>query len=641
MKVNYFALIQRKQFIQLLIGWWVLSLSSMAVAQNTSKIGRFSADVVVGCAPLTINITPLDNFGNIVRQYLYEGGASVSNSPTYTFNSPGTFNVVQVIGLDIDPKTDTLTIVVHSPEPPEVTVANCRNFSASIRGPIAPYDFYRVYYTPSDSVDFLPGSYATPFDYGIAGSFPVRVKGFYNGGNDACGETNVMIDTRQEPTDPTLNSIETFQDSTMLIDVSLNPGISYVLEMSVDNGSTFSEIPLVFQGSQILLDQLLPFDNSYCFRLAAFDPCNSTFYYSNVLCQVSTDATFEQFRNRLTWIPPGLTATSIEIYRNDSLYANDLSRSFVDYSDSTLICNTEYCYQVKVNYPVGYALSQVVCGTSFEEQNLEAITDIYSTYRNDDLYISWQGGLGNANSEYTAIYSFDGQNFSTGATFSSTVREQVLSNTQFLKNRYVYTIQYTDECNNLSPPGVLTKPVFLEIAKMESNIYTLTWNQYLPLIDGVRQYFVDLWDADMSLLTTYDVWDPTFYELRVTAEFSEVAYVTVRAEGYGVDAEFVTTSNRRSIAFHSDLYLPTAFTPNGDGLNEELIVVGPEVSDFSFKIFNRWGELVFFTTEQPKGWDGRFRGTRAPQGTYRYFVEGTDNGGRRIKKSGNFVLLKN
>ncbi|CAD5299444.1 hypothetical protein IMPR6_230061 [Imperialibacter sp. EC-SDR9] len=641
-QVNYLALIQRKRFIRLAICWGVLALSVAAHAQKTSKIGRFSVDKPIGCAPLTINISELDNFGNISRQYLYGDSTPVTNSTTHTFNTPGTFNIVQVIGLDINPKTDTLEITVNSPEPPQVTVANCRNFSASVKVPASPYDYYRVYYTAVDSVDVLAGNYAVPHDYGVAGSFPVRVKGFYNGGNDGCGETNVMINTRRELTDPILNSMETFQDSTMLISATLNSGISYVLQVSENNGSTFSEIPLVFQGNQILLDQLLPMTNDYCFRLAAYDPCNNEYYYSNTLCQVSLAASFEQYRNLLNWIPPGTAAQSFEIYRNDTLYYQSANAQATQYPDSTLICNTDYCYQIKVNYPVGFAMSQVVCGTSFEKQNLAPITGIYSTYHGDDLFFSWQGTeQAGPNTTYQTMYSFDGSNFSTGATFRSDVSEQVVSNPQFLKNSYSYTIRYSDECDNLSPPGTITRPVFLNSEQQQTNTFHLTWNRYLPLTDGVRQYYVDLWDINMVLLTTFDVWDPTFYELRLTSEYSNAAYVTVRAEGLGVDADFVTTSNRRAIAFHSDLYLPSAFTPNGDGLNEEFGVKGPEVSDFIFRIYNRWGELVFYTTEQPKGWNGVFKGAHAPQGTYRYYVEGTDAGGRLIKKSGNFVLLKN
>lgn len=623
-----------------MIGWSVLSLAGSSFAQNTSRIGRFSANKVIGCAPLTINITELDDFGNISRQYQYEQGLAVTNTPAHTFNTPGVYDIVQIVQNEI-PRTDTLTIIVNSPDIPQVTVANCRNFSASVKAPEAAYDYYRVYYTATDSTDVVAGAYATPYDFGVAGSFQVRVKGFYDGGNDSCGEATVTINTLLELTDPTLNSIQTFDDNSMLLSASFSTGISYILEMSADNGVSYSEIPLTFQGTQLLVDQLTPQVNNYCFRLAAYDPCNDEFYYSNTLCHASLSVSFEQYRNLLNWNTPGLGSSSYEIIRNDISYQQSSSVQSTQYADSTLVCNTDYCYQLRVNYPGGFALSQVVCGTSFEVQNLSPVTGMYATYQNDGLFLRWSGGERPASPVFQVAYSSNGQNFSEGNTFSSDVDEQLLSDSRFLQNSYLYSIQYADECGNISPPGAVVRPVFLEAAQIESNLWELSWNQYEPLTDGVRQYFAELWDADMALLATFEVWDPTFYELRLTSELSNAAWVTVRAEGFGADSGFESTSNRRPLAFQSDLYVPSAFTPNGDGLNEELGVIGPEVSGFSFRIFNRWGELVFSTTEQPRGWNGVYRGTRAPQGTYIYFIEATDTEGRQIKKSGNFVLLTN
>lgn len=611
-----------------------------AVSQNTSKIGRFSADVVVGCAPLTINITQLDNFGNISRQYIYEPGIPVTNSPTHTFSTPGVYNIVQVIGLDVNPKTDTLAITVHSPDLPQVTVANCRDFAASVRAPNGPYDYYRVYYTPAFSVDVPAGQYAQPYDFGAAGTYNVRVKGYYNGGNEACGEVTVAINTLQNPSQPVLNTVQTFGDGTMLLSATFNPGISYVLQVA-ENGGAYTELPLVFQGSQLLVNQLNPQSSNYCFRLAAYDPCNAAYYYSNVICHASLTASFQEFRNVLSWNVFGAGATSFEIIRNAAPLYQASAGQTTAYADSSLVCNTDYCYQLRVNYPGGAAISEEVCGVSFEEQNLPPVTSIYSTYQNDDLLIRWSGGRQLSNPEFRAIFSTDGTSFSTGAQFSGDVTEQLISNSQFLRNSYFYTLQYSDECDNLSPPGPLTRPVFLKAVERGPNQFDLQWNQYLPLTDGVRQYFVELWDADMNNLATMEVWDPSFFNLRLTSDYSQVAWVTVRAEGFGADAGFVSRSNRRPLAFHSDLYLPTAFTPDGDGLNDEFGVLGPEVTEFSFRIYNRWGQLVFATNEQARGWNGVFNGQRSPQGTYLYFIEGKDAGGRLIKKNGNFVLLRN
>jgi gliding motility-associated-like protein len=63
-------------------------------------------------------------------------------------------------------------------------------------------------------------------------------------------------------------------------------------------------------------------------------------------------------------------------------------------------------------------------------------------------------------------------------------------------------------------------------------------------------------------------------------------------------------------------YMPTAFTPNGDGNNDVFAPVYSDITDFGMEIFNRWGEKVFETTDITKGWDGMYKNNTAPIGIY-------------------------
>jgi gliding motility-associated-like protein len=68
------------------------------------------------------------------------------------------------------------------------------------------------------------------------------------------------------------------------------------------------------------------------------------------------------------------------------------------------------------------------------------------------------------------------------------------------------------------------------------------------------------------------------------------------------------------------IYIPDAFSPNGDGRNDVLDVYGDHLSDFELKIFNRWGEVIFHTTDMNQKWDGTYRGTSYPPMSYPYVV---------------------
>jgi gliding motility-associated-like protein len=63
-------------------------------------------------------------------------------------------------------------------------------------------------------------------------------------------------------------------------------------------------------------------------------------------------------------------------------------------------------------------------------------------------------------------------------------------------------------------------------------------------------------------------------------------------------------------------YAPNSFSPNNDGINDVFKLFFTYVKDFRIEIFNRWGELVFVSEDPEKGWEGTFRGKRAPSDVY-------------------------
>ena len=73
----------------------------------------------------------------------------------------------------------------------------------------------------------------------------------------------------------------------------------------------------------------------------------------------------------------------------------------------------------------------------------------------------------------------------------------------------------------------------------------------------------------------------------------------------------------------SGLQVPYAFTPNGDGKNDEFRVAYTSLTDFKCWIFNRWGRQIYFWTDPQKGWDGTINGTPARPGGYVYIIEAT------------------
>jgi gliding motility-associated-like protein len=88
-------------------------------------------------------------------------------------------------------------------------------------------------------------------------------------------------------------------------------------------------------------------------------------------------------------------------------------------------------------------------------------------------------------------------------------------------------------------------------------------------------------------------------------------------------------------------YVPTAFSPNGDGLNDIFrpIPVGIVYTEW-FRVYNRWGQLIFESSEWMKGWNGKYRGEAQPLGTYVWAIKGKNNRGKDIFMKGAVVLVR-
>ena len=94
--------------------------------------------------------------------------------------------------------------------------------------------------------------------------------------------------------------------------------------------------------------------------------------------------------------------------------------------------------------------------------------------------------------------------------------------------------------------------------------------------------------------------------------------------------------------FPSDyIYVPKAFTPNGDGRNDVLRPLNVGIKQLKyFRVYNRWGNLIFETTKMNEGWDGTHRGSKLASDTYVWSAEGIDQNGKLIRRSGSTTLIR-
>jgi gliding motility-associated-like protein len=113
-------------------------------------------------------------------------------------------------------------------------------------------------------------------------------------------------------------------------------------------------------------------------------------------------------------------------------------------------------------------------------------------------------------------------------------------------------------------------------------------------------------------------------------------YLTVN---YGKNC--TTTATNTIEVQRAGVYIPNAFTPNGDGINDVFEVFGTTLYSVSMKVFNRWGEKVFDSEDnQWATWDGTYKGVKQPPGVYVYYVTLVFLDGTTSTREGSVTLIR-
>ncbi|MFT3910580.1 MAG: PKD domain-containing protein [Ferruginibacter sp.] len=125
----------------------------------------------------------------------------------------------------------------------------------------------------------------------------------------------------------------------------------------------------------------------------------------------------------------------------------------------------------------------------------------------------------------------------------------------------------------------------------------------------------------------------------IATPYDNVTYIVQGTDKYGCRG----TDSIRLVVYTVDpgMYVPTAFTPDGDNLNDIIkpIMLGMKSLKY-FRVYNRFGEMVYETHEQGKGWDGIYKGKKQGTATYVWMAQGETYKGQLITKKGFVVLIR-
>lgn len=112
-------------------------------------------------------------------------------------------------------------------------------------------------------------------------------------------------------------------------------------------------------------------------------------------------------------------------------------------------------------------------------------------------------------------------------------------------------------------------------------------------------------------------------------------YLTSEKDGCRLD-DYVKVTITKEDYF----YLPNAFTPNNDGINDAFKPTTNGITDYKMEVYNRWGQLVFQTSNLSEGWNGKFHKTAQPGGAYIFIVKYKNGKGKVYTRKGSFLLIR-
>lgn len=182
----------------------------------------------------------------------------------------------------------------------------------------------------------------------------------------------------------------------------------------------------------------------------------------------------------------------------------------------------------------------------------------------------------------------------------------------------------------------ITRPIHIgEVFAIASNDTMVLPNLPFPIRVDYGGNFTGVPSISWSPLTGLN--NPFGFNPTVTIQDDITYFVSVST------AEGCVASDTINIKVFkgSAVYVPTGFTPNGDGRNDYLrgLYVGIKRVHY-FKVYNRWGQEIFSTTSLIEGWDGTIRGVKQSTGTYVWRLKAEDLAGKVYDMKGTSTLIR-
>jgi len=203
-----------------------------------------------------------------------------------------------------------------------------------------------------------------------------------------------------------------------------------------------------------------------------------------------------------------------------------------------------------------------------------------------------------------------------------------------LSSQYVYlTASSSNGC-------VVSDSIFINVSSIDSSSVLASASQYsVPVGSTVILYGSPPGMSSYSWTPTNGLSSPTMPQTNATVNETTIFTLSV-SDGICTLSDTTEVKVYEIICEEPYVFIPNAFSPNGDSENDILYVRGIWIEKIIFRIFDRWGEMVFESTDVSNGWDGSFRGKTLDPDVYDFYLDVTCIGGFKSITRGNVSLMR-
>ncbi|MCF0056497.1 gliding motility-associated C-terminal domain-containing protein [Dyadobacter sp. CY356] len=635
-------------FLSCLLVCNVFDVRGQGLCDNSG--GGFELDKYEGCAPLTVKIqNTVPNSFSVGYDVNYDGKSQTpllaQGLQSTTYYTRGTFTILQGGSISTGPIYACKKVKVYEAGYPNVQYTSCGGGKVKLLFTddiiLQTYDQVEINWGDNSSDILNKGnSLELEHDYASITTSPVvKIRGLYTSNTTCSGGLVLSIGISfQQPLlkNIQIKTIQMNGNGSMDVTYEGVASISTNISTSSDGGANYTVGGTrTSGGTQSYRIPNLNIAQVYRVKLASKDLCGGQ-QDSEIGTSMSLKGISANEKNSLTWneYPNADDFQEYQLMRDGTLLKSFTDIKTTSFSDEDVECGDNFEYSitavtkniqsvsapiiVKTSTTAPQALQNLSVTVLGDDQiQFDALVPGASSKSNFELLVQRSEGLGGPFKKVTTLYNeITYQDFDVKAN----------------QNSYCYRVMYQNGCGQKAP---MSEPVCSIL--LQNTISAFSWSSEKPFTDEIKSYkMIQIGSTGSRVETDLKL------QLSFSSQFTEKsdpAY-TFQIVADSKTGNFQSFSNVINYKKDADIFVPTAFSPNEDGINDIFEVKVSMYKSFKMSVLNRWGEVIFHSNDISKGWDGMFKGEIAAVGSYIYDIEIVNNIDQTVKKNGTFVLLK-